>query len=184
MSDKPKRTLRPQLYLDHEKEEAWLNRMASRGWYLYRRGWLGYYFQQGAPDQYTYRVRLLPDWAKGDKRHEYFDFMWESGVEVICKAGRWCYFRKPTADGAFELAADVRSMIRRATRIAWTFAIPAGILLPVGLRLLGPQAKAQLPWASTVGWILLFVASVLAYYALQGFNRVRELAVQLGASKR
>jgi hypothetical protein len=183
MSDNPKAKLVPRFYLDHEKEEVWLNDMAARGWNLLRRGWLGYRFQEGKPGEYTYRVRLLPDWATGEKRHQYFEFMWESGVEVICKAGRWGYFRKPTAEGTFELSADLDSLMRRAARRAWSLAIPALILLPVSLRLFDRDMTSRFAWADSVGLLLLGASALLGFYAFQGFGKVRALALRKQAGK-
>lgn len=184
MGDNAKTKLVPRFYLDHDKEEAWLNEMASRGWNLFRRGWLGYRFKQSEPGEYVYRVRLLPDWATGDRRHQYFELMWASGVEVICKAGRWGYFRKHAAEGVFELSSDLDTLTRRASRIAWRFAIAALVLLPVSLRLLDHDMTVRFEWAGTVGIVFLGVSAVLGYYAFQGFGRVRMLALQKRAGQK
>ena len=136
------------------------------------------------PGEYVYRVRLLPDWATGAKRHQYFELMWDSGVEVICKAGRWGYFRKRVADGPFELSADLDSLMRRSSRIAWRFAVAALVLLPVSLRLLDHDMTVRFAWAGTAGIVLLGITAVLGYYAFQGFGRVRTLALQRPAGKK
>jgi Protein of unknown function (DUF2812) len=179
-----KTRLFPRFYLDHDKEEAWLNEMADRGWNLFRRGWSGYRFQRSDPGEYIYRVRLLPDWATGDKRHEYFDLMWDSGVEVVCKAGRWSYFRRKAAEGPFELSSDLDSLTRRSSRIAWSFAIGALVLLPVSLRLLDHDMTQRFEWAGTAGIVLLGITAVLGYYAFQAFGRVRMFALRKQAGQK
>ena len=47
-------------YSDYEKEERWLNEMASRGWHLVRYRLGGYHFEQGEPGEWIYRIELLP----------------------------------------------------------------------------------------------------------------------------
>lgn len=47
------------VFLDYEKEEAWVNHMAEQGWHL-KRTMVGYFiFEKGEPGQYIYRNELV-----------------------------------------------------------------------------------------------------------------------------
>jgi hypothetical protein len=105
------------IYMDHEKEEAWLNEMSSKG-LAFTDFILGRYtFSDSEPGEYTYRIELLDNPPTNiDSRH-YLGFMAENGVEHVASWGRWVYFRKRTEEGPFNIYSDIDSRIQHYRRI-------------------------------------------------------------------
>jgi hypothetical protein len=109
------------MILDHEKEEAWLNEMSQQGWafdnYLLGR----YRFKKSAPGEFIYRIALLDGRPSSTTNKEYLASMHEHGIEVASQWSRWIYFKKPSADGEFEVYPDIESQIMHNDRIAKMF---------------------------------------------------------------
>ena len=109
------------LYLDKDKETAWINEMAAQGYAL--TGFcIGFYkFEECEPGKYTYQIDF------GDKMFavddNYREFMAENNVEIVCLWGYWIILRKLTTDGEFELYTDVDSSIEHYTKILKMFKI-------------------------------------------------------------
>ena len=109
------------LYLDKDKETAWINEMAAQGYDL--TGFcIGFYkFEECEPGKYTYQIDF------GDKMFavddNYREFMAENNVEIVCLWGYWIILRKLTTDGEFELYTDVDSSIEHYTKILKMFKI-------------------------------------------------------------
>lgn len=109
------------LYLDKDKETAWLNEMAAQGYAL--TGFcIGFYkFEECEPGKYTYQIDF------GDKMfavdNNYREFMAENNVEIVCLWGYWIILRKLTVDGDFELYTDVDSSIEHYTKILKMFKV-------------------------------------------------------------
>ncbi len=102
---------------EFEKEEQWLNAMAAKGFGLCHVGIATYWFEDIEPGEYTYYLELAenhPDSAIGK---EYLDFLSECGTEYVGNYLRWTYLRRKTADGPFELHADLDSKIAHLKRI-------------------------------------------------------------------
>lgn len=109
------------LYLDKDKETAWINEMAAQGYAL--TGFcIGFYkFEECEPGKYTYQIDF------GDKMfavdNNYREFMAENNIEIVCLWGYWIILRKLTADGEFELYTDVDSSIEHYTKILKMFKV-------------------------------------------------------------
>ena len=134
-------------FVDSEKEEAWINEMADKGWLLIRcRGLHTFDFEQGLPGEYTYRLILMEKGIKHPESISYIQFLEESGITytttraeggnsigilVAATRGAWVYLRKRTADGPFELYSDNASLMKHyrtlATQWLWLLAIVSGI---------------------------------------------------------
>lgn len=94
------------IFLDYEKEEAWVNDMAAHGWDLKKTS-LGYFvFEKGEAGQYIYRNELV----KG-KNKDYFEFLETMNIECVSKFAGWAYYRKKASEGPFELFSDNSSKI-------------------------------------------------------------------------
>lgn len=62
MSMELKRKWRVFWLWDFDKEERWLNEMASQGWQLRHPGFCNYLFEKGEPGEYVYRLEMLDNW--------------------------------------------------------------------------------------------------------------------------
>lgn len=120
---------------DFEKEERWLNEMASKGMNLQGVSICSYVFEEGTPGEYQYHV----EWLKYRPSHlesvAYIRFLEETGVEHIGSLMNWVYFRKKRADGAFDLSSDLDARIDHFKRISWLL----WVLLPCVLIFIASQ---------------------------------------------
>ena len=95
------------LYVDNQKEQNWINKLSKEGWAL-KSFFLGFYkFERCEVREYIYQIDLMP---KRTMQQEYFEFMEETGVEVVCRWFYWVYLRKKTSDGEFKLYSDNESL--------------------------------------------------------------------------
>lgn len=106
---------------DFEKEEKWLNEMSSKGLQLVSVRFCTYFFEEGSPGEYTYKLELLENMPSNYQSTSYIKFLEETGVEHIGSVSRWVYFRKKAANGAFEIYSDIESKIKHYKRIITLF---------------------------------------------------------------
>ena len=102
---------------EHEQEEAWLAEMEADGWHLDTVQMVRYEFVKGEPDQYQYRLEMLPELPGHPDSVRYLEFMKEIGAETIASYLRWVYFRKKNDGTPFEIYSDNASRIRHLRRI-------------------------------------------------------------------
>lgn len=112
---------------EFEKEVQWLNAMAAKGFGLCHVGLATYWFEDIEPGEYTYYLELADNLPGSEKGKEYLDFLAECGTEYVGNYIRWTYLRRKTADGPFELHADLDSKIAHLRRILLLL-LPAGLL--------------------------------------------------------
>ncbi|KAB2862688.1 MAG: DUF2812 domain-containing protein, partial [Exiguobacterium chiriqhucha] len=105
------------VYVDYEKEEKWLNKMAAQGWFLEQFKLGRYEFRQGNPNEYTYRIELLEELPNSPKSDAYFELLEEMGITIVATSYRWIYLKKRTEEGPFQLYSDIDSKIRHEKRI-------------------------------------------------------------------
>ena len=135
---------------DFEKEEQWLNEMASQGWALVGVGFCRYEFERCEPDAYIIRMQM-------DKNgRDYIQFIKDTGAEYIGRMVNWIYFRKDASLGAFELFSDIDSRIEHLKRIGYTL-----LMIGIGNLLIG--IVNSLGTNSRFGWINLLCATFLMY---------------------
>ena len=134
---------------DFEKEEDWLNEMAQNGWVLDGVGFCTYRFVRCEPGEYTVRLEMR------DHDEAYLSFMAETGAEYIGRMVKWIYFRKPAAEGRFDIFSDIDSRVRHLDRIG-------KMLLAVGLANLVIGIVNSINGVS-VGWINLVCCALLTY---------------------
>ncbi len=132
-----------------EKEEEWLNEMAMNGWLLDGVSFCTYHFVRCEPGEYSIRLEMHP------YDEAYLSFMEETGAEYVGRIMMWIYFRKKTADGAFDLFSDIDSKIRHLDRIGKMLAWIGGGNLLIGLANTFNPAR--------IGWINLLCATLLMY---------------------
>ena len=100
-----------------EKEQKWLNHMASNGYALIDYFWIRYVFEETPPGEYSYQIDLLEHSKRSPETELFFSFLQESGIEVVATYMRWAYLRKRSADGAFQLYSDKESRLAYLMRI-------------------------------------------------------------------
>lgn len=105
------------LFVNFEKEEKWLNEMAAKGFNLVHYSIARYFFQEGKPGEYIYRIELLKEMPSHPESRAYIKFMEEAGVECVDTYFRWVFFRKKAEDGSFDLYSDYDSRIKHYKRV-------------------------------------------------------------------
>lgn len=136
---------------DFEKEERWLNAMAQQGWTLERvSGLFTYWFRRTEPGEYILRLEMR------EKDDEYMALLEDAGATYVGRIAQWIYFRKPAAEGPFDLFSDVDSRTRYLERIARLLRVVLMINLVLGLiNEWNPVMR--------IGWLNLLAAGFVAY---------------------
>ncbi len=100
-----------------EKEQAWINEMASHGYSLEHAGRLTFEFDETEPDKYIYKEIFLKGWGESAENLKYFRFLEEMGIKVVCYINYpgtcWVYTRALKEDypDGIELYSDIDSKI-------------------------------------------------------------------------
>lgn len=105
------------LFIDFEKEEAWLNKMAAKGLNCVNYTFARYTFEKGRPGEYVYRLQLLENVPSHLESQMYLEFLEDTGVEHVASYFRWVFLRKKTTDGSFELFSDKGSLMAHYKRV-------------------------------------------------------------------
>lgn len=167
--------------IDFEKEEKWLNEMASKGLNFIGFSFPGrYLFDEGTPGEYIYRLELLDNLPKHPKSQEYIRFVEETGAELVSFYLRWIWFRKKAYEGSFEIYSDYSSKIKHYKKVASLIGF-LGLLnivigfynLFYGLLLSGP--KFHFYFNSILSPINLFVGTISTIVFLKYAKAVKKL---------
>ena len=100
-----------------EKEQAWINEMASHGYSLEHAGRLTFEFDETEPGKYIYKEIFLKGWGESAENLKYFKFLEEMGIKVVCYINYpgtcWVYTRalKEEYPDGIELYSDIDSKI-------------------------------------------------------------------------
>ena len=100
-----------------EKEQAWINEMASHGYSLEHAGRFTFEFDETEPDKYIYKELFLKGWGESAENIKYFRFLEEMGIKVVCYINYpgtcWVYVRALKEDypGGIDLYSDIDSKI-------------------------------------------------------------------------
>lgn len=105
------------LFWDYEKEEAWLNQMSAKGMMLSSYSWSRYVFDEGMPNEYTYRIELLEHLPTHPESLAYIRFLEQNGIEYVASTSRWIYLRGKSSEGAFDIYSDLESKMKHYHRI-------------------------------------------------------------------
>ena len=143
------------IFYNYEKEETWLNKMASEGFNLskYNNGF--YTFEKGNPHEFIYRIQLLDKLPTNPNSVDYLNFLQESGIEVISQNLRWIYLRKKSAEGPFKLFTDRSSIIAHYQKSTF-LRLPLALAIFVS-GVLRPGAPLYLNIISIISITLLIV---------------------------
>lgn len=112
---------------DFEKEEKWLNEMSAKGLALVDYSFCRYSFEPCEPGEYSFKIQLLEHNPNHPESEQYIRFMEETGAEQVASYLNWVYFRKKTAEGAFELFSDIESKMNHLILVK-KLLLPFGIL--------------------------------------------------------
>ena len=163
------------IFADMEREEAWINEMAQKGFNFIDNIFTRYTFSEGEPNEYIYRIELLKNRPSHPESMQYIRFLKEMGVECVSTTGRWAYFRKKSSDGPFDLYSDIEEKIQHYKRnIAYVGVILALNLLILALNLFIGFAKG-LPGNIAVSVSVLFFTVLLIRTILHYVKKVKEM---------
>lgn len=121
------------LFIDFEKEEQWINKMAAKGLNFIDYSIGRYLFEEGTPGEYIYRIELLDAPPSHSESKAYIDFLEETGVECVSTFMRWVYLRKKAAEGPFNVYSDYESRIKHYKRITTLIGILGGLNLVIAI---------------------------------------------------
>jgi len=120
--------------MDYEKEEKWLNEMASKGLNFSDFSFPGRYtFVEGIPGEYVYRLEFLNKTPANIESQSYIKFVESTGAEMVGSYLRWIWFRKKATEGPFVLYSDNISKINHYKRIVYFIGIIGGLNISCGL---------------------------------------------------
>ena len=97
---------------EFDKEEQWLNDMATQGKALISARYATYEFEDSAPGEYAVRLEMLENNPTSPESQQYIEFVESTGAEYVGRVMKWVYFRKKAADGPFELHGDNATRIK------------------------------------------------------------------------
>ena len=156
---------------EYEKEEDWLNEMATNGWNLVDTSLCRYTFEEGTPGEYQYRLELLEHGIKSPEGAAYIRFMEETGAEHIATwFNGWTYFRKKIADGPFEIYSDIGSKIKHLKRIERIVLAALACELCAGLS----QGAQYIATNRTLSLGIFIFTMIIAVIILPGLVRIRK----------
>ncbi len=161
-----------------EKEEKWLNEMAAKGLVLSSVSFCKYVFEDSLPDAYSVRLELFENAPTHPESEKYIRFLEETGAEHIGSVMRWVYFRKKTADGAFDLFSDISSRIKHLNRIL-ALLIPVTVLnTGIGVQniaLFFSRISGNLNNFNAIGFLNLALSALCAFGIIKLFIKRKKL---------
>lgn len=117
---------------DFDKEETWLNEMATKGLVLTSVGFCRYEFEDCVPGEYKICLDFLENHFSRVENEKYIEFLEETGAEHVGTFLRSAYFRKRATAENFKLFSDNTSRIKHLTRITSFIALILGSNLYIG----------------------------------------------------
>ena len=159
------------VFMDYEKEEAWLNEMAAKGFALTDFFFCRYKFSDCEPGEYIYRIELLDNLPSHMESRAYIDFMAENGVEHVASWFRWVYFRRKAGDGQFDIYSDIGSRIKHYQGILALWlpilimdAIIGVMNLVQGIGRLAEGGREDASFSVIIGSVLIALAAAIFYH--------------------
>ena len=163
-------------YIDSQKEQSWLNNLTKKGWAL-KSFFLGFYkFEKCEPGEYEYQIDFMPE---NVKKKDYYDFMEDTGLEVVCRWYYWVYLRKKTSsNGEFKLYSDRESLKDHYQNIV-KFLKPIMYLELIASLLQLPSIFMNGSKFNIVSFVLLFFLFFVVFKVVKRFeNRIKSLEIE------
>lgn len=115
------------MFVDFDKEEAWLNRRAAEGWLVVKAGF-GHTFAAIAPGSAVVRVDYRPSMSAADF-DDYRNLFWDSGWQHVAgtRGSGAQYFASFSGDANADIFSDPGSKAERYRR---AMAVTSALLLP------------------------------------------------------
>ncbi|MAT44195.1 MAG: hypothetical protein CL609_17830 [Anaerolineaceae bacterium] len=128
-----------------DKEEAWLEEMASQGFHLISANFIANYtFEVGEPKKMVYRLDFYFDDRK--KYQEYIQLFADAGWELVSEFGGWQYFRTEQVGSTIpEIYTDKDSKLVKYQRLM----LYLTIFLPIFFMMLNINS----PFTGPFGWL-------------------------------
>lgn len=169
-------------YADYIKEEKWLNTMSQKGYHLSAYSFMLYTFEKDASKKYNYRIELIDHMPSNEKSIAYFEFLEDTGVEVIDTYFRWVFLRKPAKDGAFNLFSDYASKISHHTKIMTLQGTIGLANLTISFNGLAMGIDGNM--INLIGGLLnLTLGTLLLRLAYRGYKRIQSLKKEKSLSE-
>jgi len=159
----------------YDKEEKWLNDMSAIGLQLCYVGYCRYVFDEGEPDEYTYRLEFLEKHPYNAESLRYIKFLEETGVEYIGSVFRWVYFRKKADDAGFDIYSDIESRIKHLKRLLLLIGSIGGMNIVIGANNLSRMIFPGHGAFGSIGMINLILGLICAYGFLRIYLKYRKL---------
>ena len=103
-------------FIDHEREEQWVNNMAEQGWHLKKFWPFVFLFEYSKSDEYIYRNEMVLK-----RKKDYYDFLDTMNIKHVYSFGVWAYFKKRKEEGPFEIFSGKSEKIKYLSRINTLF---------------------------------------------------------------
>jgi hypothetical protein len=169
------------IFMNFEKEEKWLNDMATKGLNFAHYSPFKYLFDKGTPGEYIYRIELLDKMPSHPESKVYIEFMEEAGIECVSTFYRWVYLRKKAEDGAFDLYTDYDSRISFYKKVSRLVGIALIINLLVamynsvlGLSIGHERGVYFNLYISTMNWIFVLALAPLYFNMKRKINKLKK----------
>lgn len=161
---------------DFDKEEKWLNEMASKGLCLISTGFCKYEFEDCIPGEYRICLQLLEKSPRNPEMQKYIEFLEQTGAEHVGSFTRWVYFRKKASDGDFHLFSDNSSRVKYLNHMLGFITLIVSLNLLIGL-----ENLALASFAGSAGNYVGFLNLAIGLFGLPGTvklwkkrNRIRK----------
>lgn len=174
-----RRTIRKWFWAwDFEKEEKWLNEMATKGLVLVAVGFCKYTFEECIPGEYNIRFELLNNAPINVESERYIEFVEETGAEYLGSVMRWAYFRRKTDNGKFNLYSDNASRIKYLNRLLTLIGCISLSNISIGLSNISIHFGRENYSNLICGIISLSLGLFIGYGFLKVYLKKRELKKQ------
>ena len=167
-----------------EKEEDWINEMASHGYSLTQAFKLCRYdFEETEQNKYKYKTLFLKGFYTSDENTKYLRFLEEMGIEVVCQIGypgTSCVYTRARAEGypdGIGLYSDIDSKINYKKVMAFYLLFVVVLTLAVSTMnlFLGFNSEFISPLNAMTGYLTLGLSVAAAVAMIKEFVQISKL---------
>ncbi|SCW65830.1 Protein of unknown function [Ruminococcaceae bacterium YRB3002] len=173
-----------------DKEEAWINEMASHGYSLEHAGRFSFEFDETEPDKYKYKTLFLKGSYNSEENVKYFRFLEEMRINVVSHIeypGTCCVYTRGLSEDhpeGLEIYSDIDSKINcLKVSAGYMIFVSAFTLFAAVINILSALTPANMVWwlnlTCAVLVSVLCTASVIAtvriYMKIGKLRKEREI---------